>query len=159
MATRAVSAGKLWLAPLAVLVLVVATPVAAMWMLSTNGLAAPLLALLVFAAGLVAIAAAGRWSFGLGSAVVPSVLTWAVAFVAWPIWYAIGIHTSACGKSVAGGWGWLPPTGGALVFLAVGGWGLRTYRIWGAPLALVLAIAVTLLLVLAVPGTQGICET
>jgi len=52
------------------------------------------------------------------------------------------------------------PTSGALVFLAVGCWGVRTRRNFTVvPLAGLLGVLVLLLLVAAVPGIQGTCET
>jgi hypothetical protein len=158
MATRAAPAASL-LTPLAVLVPIVASPAVALWVLSTHQPAAPVLSLLVFAGGLTAVVVVGRFTYGWRVSVLTTIATWGVGIVAWPLWYAISINTSICGKSIDSGWGWLPPTGGAIAFTLTGGWGLREYRIWGVPLALVVAFVVVLLLVLAVPGTNGFCET
>ena len=157
---RAVSARKS-LTPLAVLIPIVATPVAAIWALSTDPTTTgAVYAVLVFAVGLAAIRVAGRFTYGGTVSLASALLTWLVGFLALPLWYIVSINTSLCGRSIASGWGWLPPTGGALVFALVGGWGLRTHRgPWAVPLALVLGALVVLGLVLVVPGTRGFCET
>ncbi|HEU5476601.1 MAG TPA: hypothetical protein VFU64_02095 [Gaiellaceae bacterium] len=162
MSTRAVSAGR-WLTPLAILIPIAATPIVAVWVLTLDtgpGGAGLLLGLLVLGSGLAAVALAGRLTLGLRSAVVTAILTWLVAIVAEPFWFALSINTSVCGKDVAGAWEWLPPTGGALTFLAVGSWGLRArHSFTVVPLAGLLGPLVLFGLLALVPGTQGVCET
>jgi hypothetical protein len=64
MVARAVSARD-WLTPLAVLVPIGATPLVAFWALTTDPVTiGPVFALLVLAAGLAAIVAAGRRTYG-----------------------------------------------------------------------------------------------
>ena len=48
---------------------------------------------------------------------------------------------------------------GALVFFAVGSFGLRTHRASIVPLALLAAVLAMLLMFAVVPGAQGACET
>jgi len=118
------------------------------------------LGLLVLGGGLTAIAIAGRLTYGLRVAVVTAILTWVVAFVAWPLWYLVAINTSVCGKDVPAAWEWVPPAGGTLAFLVAGSWGLRTHRGFTAvPLAGLLGFFVLFGLLALVPGTQGVCET
>ena len=160
MELRAVPAERL-LAPLAVLVPIGATPILVLWLLGQGPAATgPALALLALTGGLVAVAVAGRANDGALVAIYTAFLTWAVVLLALPVWYSIDIDTSACGKTLSTTWEWLPPTGGALVFLAVGWWGVRTHRNFTmVPLAGPLGVLVLLLLVAAVPGIQGTCET
>lgn len=161
MVARAVSAGRSWLTPLAVLVPLVATPVVGLWALETDPVGVGVVfAVLVFAAGLMAIRLAGRSEYGSAVSIGTALVTWVVGFLGLPLWYFLSIETSACGKEIGAGWVWLPPAVGALVFALVGGWGLRTHRgLWVVPLALVFAALVVFGLVLAVPGNQGTCET
>jgi hypothetical protein len=161
MVARAASARSL-LSPLAVLVPLVLTPLVGLWALSTDPVGAGVVfAVLVFAVGLMAIRVAGRhFAYGSAISIGTALITWVVGFLGLPLWYFLGIETSACGKEIGNGWVWLPPAAGALVFAVVGGWGLRTQRgLWAVPLALVLAALVVFALILAVPGTQGTCET
>jgi hypothetical protein len=155
MELRAAPAGRL-LAPLAVLLPILATPVVAIYVLT---LASPW-AVIVIAGGLSALALGGHFTYGLRVTAVATIVSWTGAFVALPFWYGITVDTSLCGKTAAAGWGWLPPAAGALAFLVVGSWALRSYRLtWGMPLAVVAAFAFFLVLEALVPGTQGICET
>lgn len=160
MAARAVSAPDL-LAPLAVLVPLVATPILGLWALTTDPAGAGvLLAVLVFAAGLMTIRVGGRRTYGATISVGAALVTWVVGFLGLPLWYLLSIETSVCGKEIGNGWAWLPPTAGAIVFAVVGGWGLRTHRgLWAVPLALVLGALTVFVFILVVPGTQGVCET
>jgi hypothetical protein len=161
MIARAVSARRSWLTPLAVLVPLVATPLLGLWALESDPAGVGVVfAVLVFAAGLMTIRVAGRAEYGSAVSIGTALVTWVVGFLGLPLWYFLSIETSACGKDIGDGWVWLPPTAGVLVFAVVGGWGLRTHRgLWVVPLALVLAALVVFGLVLAVPGTQGTCET
>src|SRR5262245_8814622 len=140
MVARAVSS-KAWLAPLALLIPIGATPPLALWALSiapvTTG---PAFALLVIAAGLAAITVAGHRTYGTRYSLGTAVFTWITALVATPFWYAASIGASLCGD-VSAGWQWLAPTGAAVAFLALGCFGLRCGRgIMLVPLAGVLAI-------------------
>jgi len=156
MATRAVSAGKSWLTPLAVLVPILATPLLAIWISPKSRVAA----LLVLVGGMVAISAAGHFTYGRRRSVLSAILTWIALIASFPVFYLISINTSICGKDIPAAWEWLPPTAALLVFFTVGGWGLGTYRaFWAAPLGYAIAFAVLVLLLVVVPGTPGFCET
>jgi hypothetical protein len=159
MVARAVSSRD-WLTPLALLIPIGATPPLALWALSIDPITTgPVLALLVIAAGLAAIAVAGRRTYGTRYSLGTAVVTWIAALVATPFWYAASVGASLCGD-VSAGWQWLAPTGAAVVFLALGSFGLRTGRgIMLVPLAGVLALVVGFLLVAVVPGGHGYCET
>jgi hypothetical protein len=161
MVTRAVSARRDWLAPLGVLIPLGATPPLVFWVLSKDPVTVgPVLACLVLAGGLAAAAVGGRVNNGALVAIYTALLTWAVALLATPIWYGIDISTSACDKTVSANWEWLAPTGGVLVFLAVGSWGIRTHRnLTVVPLAGLFGVLVFLVLFAAAPGTTGVCET
>jgi len=160
MVARAVSSRD-WLTPLALLIPIGATPPLALWALSIDPFTTgPVFALLVIAAGLAAILVAGHHSYGTAYSLGTAVFTWVVLVMALPFWYAASINSSVCSKDVAAAWEWLPPTGAALAFLALGSFGLRTGRgIMLVPLACVLGLIVGFLLVAAVPGAQGVCET
>lgn len=160
MELRAVPAQKL-LAPLAVLVPIGATPLLGFWALSKDPTTlGPLFALLVLAGGLTAVAVAGRADYGVRVSIGTAVITWVVAVLALPVWYALEISSSICNKDLAAAWAWLPPTGGSLVFLIVGSLGLRTRRNFTVvPVAGLLGVLAFLMLVAAVPGTQSFCET
>lgn len=155
MVARAVSARD-WLAPLAVLIPIGAMLVGAAWAFT----ASPPLALLVICGGLAVTASAGRPSYGARVSLVTAAITLPAAFAAFVLWVWIAVGTSLCGKDVSGGWTALACTVGALVFLALGSYGLRTWRPWTiVPLA-VLAAAISIALVFAAaPGTPGFCET
>jgi len=135
MVARAVSARRSRLTPLAVLVPLAATPVVALWALETDPLGVGVVfAVLVFAVGLMTIRVAGRAEYGSAISIGTALITWAVAFLGLPFWFFLSISTSVCGKQIEHGWGWVPPTVGALVFAVVGSWGLRTQRgLWAVP--------------------------
>lgn len=157
MLTRAVSAGKDWLASLAVLVPILAAPVLAV--LFGQGERHALRLLLIFG-GLMAIAVVGYFTYGVLTSVVATVLTWLLAVFSFVVFWEIDINTSLCGKNIAAGWGWLPPTLGGLTFFAVGGWALQSrHGKWGVPLGYAAGFVVLMTLLLAVPGTTGTCET
>ena len=156
MATRAVSAGKSWLTPLAVLVPILATPLLAIWISPKSRVAA----LLVLVGGLVAISAAGHFTYGRRKSVLSAILTWIALIASFPVFFLISINTSICGKDIQAAWEWLPPTAALLVFFTVGSWGLSTYRaFWAAPLGYLIGFVVMVLFIVAVPGTPGFCET
>ena len=159
MVARAVSSRD-WLTPLTLLIPIGATPPLGLWALSIDPLTTGLVvALLVIAAGLVAILVAGHHSYGIAYSLSTAVFTWVVEIISLPFWYAASIKSSVCGKDVAAAWEWLPPTGAALAFLALGSFGLRTGRgIMLVPLAGVLALIVLFLLTDLVPGAQGFCD-
>lgn len=155
MTSRAEAAAR-WLPPLAVLVPIVATPIGFVWAWT----AAFPLALLVVAGGIAAIAVAGRATYGLRTTALTTVYAWAAAFAGGVGYYIFAINTSLCGKLTAGVWDWLPATAGALAFLAVGSWGLRTQReSWAIALAVGVGYLVLLGLDVVAPGTQGVCWT
>jgi len=157
MVTRAVSAGKDWLTPLAVLVPILAAPVLVA-LLGAGGHQA--FRLLLIFGGLAAIAVVGYFTYGVLTSVLAAVLTWLLAVASFVVFWEIDINTSMCGKNIAAGWGWLPPTLGGLTFFAVGGWALQArHGKWGVPLAYAAGFAVLMLLLLLVPGTTGTCET
>jgi hypothetical protein len=155
MELRAVSAAKV-LTPLAVLVPILATPLVAIWISPrSRGVA-----LLVLVGGLVAISATGHFTYGRRKSVLSAILTWIALIASFPIFFLISINTSICGKDIDPAWEWLPPTAALLAFFAVGGWGLSAYRaFWAAPLGYVVGFVVLLLLLAAVPGAPGFCET
>lgn len=159
MVARAVSARD-WLTPLAVLIPIGATPPLAFWALSTDPFTTgPVFALLVLAAGVAAVVAAGRHDYGTAYSLGTAFFTWVVGLISLPFWYAAGINSSVCGKDVATAWEWLPATGAAIAFLALGSFGLRTGRgIMVVPLAGVLALIVLFLLTAVVPGQPGFCD-
>ena len=120
----------------------------------------PPLCLFVICGGLAATAAAGRRTYGARVSLVTAACTLPAAFVAFWLWWGIGVSSSLCGKDVSGGWTALACTVGALVFLAMGSFGLRTYRPWTiVPLAVVAAALSTLLVFVVAPGMPGFCET
>jgi len=156
MATRAVSAGKDWLTPLAVLTPILAAPVVVV-LFGVGGQASRLLLLL---GGLALVAVVGYFTYGVLTSVIAAALTWLLAVVSFAVFWAIDINTSICGKDIAGGWGWLPPTLGGIAFFAVGAWALKArHGRWGVPLGYAVGFAVLVLALLAVPGTVGTCET
>lgn len=155
MVTWAVSARGV-LAPLAVLVPILATLVGALWAFTIF----PPLALLVIAAGFAATAMAGRHSYGARPSLVAASTALLAAVVSLPLWYAISINTSICGKNVDAAWEWAPLAGGALVFFVLGSVGFRSDRAGAVtPMAFLFGVLAMALLYAAVPGTQGICET
>jgi hypothetical protein len=155
MTTRAVSGAKL-LTPLAVLVPILGAPLGAVWIAHDHHVSA----LLLLVGGLTAVAAAGYLTYGLGTSIAAAVLTWVAMILSFPVFWIISINTSICGKDIAAGWAWLPPTAGLVIFPAVGAWGLRTrHGSWGVPLGYVVGFAVMVALLAAVPGTPGFCET
>jgi hypothetical protein len=155
MTLRAVSARET-LTPLAVLVPILGMLVGAAWAFT----AFPPLAILVICGGLAATAAADRRTYGARTSLVAGACSLPAAFVAFLLWWWIGIDTSICGKDVSGGWAALACTVGALVFFALGSFGLRTYRAASiVPLALAAAVLAMLLVFAVAPGTPGFCET
>ena len=155
MVTRAVSARR-WLTPLAVLVPILATPLVGIWIAPKSRVAA----LVVLVAGLLAISAAGHFTYGRRKSVLSAVLTWTALVVSFPVFLLISINTSICGKDIAAAWAWLPPSAALLAFFAVGAWGLVAHRaFWAAPLGYVIGFVILILLLAAVPGTPGFCET
>jgi hypothetical protein len=156
MATRAVSAGKDWLTPLAVLVPILAMLVGAGWAFTFF----PPLAILVICVGLAATAAAGRRTYGTRTSLIAGACTLPAALVAFAVWVAASINTSLCGKNLGNGWVVLAYAVGALAFFALGSFGLRTHRAASiVPLALLAGVLATLLVSVVAPGTPGICET
>jgi hypothetical protein len=156
MVTRAVSAGKDWLTPLALLVPIIAAPAVAILV----GVGSSARVLLLLFAGLAVVAVVGYFTYGVLTAVLAAVLTWLLAVVSFLVFWAISINTSVCGKVIAAGWGWLPPTLGGLAFFAVGGWALQAHHgKWGVPLGYAVGFTLLTLTLLAVPGTVGTCET
>jgi hypothetical protein len=155
MATQAVSPRD-WFAPLAVLVPIGVMLVGTAWAFTIF----PPLALLVVCGGLAVTAAAGRRSHGARVSLVTVALALPAAFAAFVLWVWIAAGTSVCGKDVSGGWHAVAWIVGALVFLTLGSYGLRTGRPWTiVPLAVVAAAISIVLLLAAAPGTPGFCET
>jgi hypothetical protein len=154
MVARAVSAGNV-LTPLAVLVPILATPLLAIWIAPSRAGA-----VLVLAAGFALISVAGHFTYGRRRSVLSAILTWVVVVVSFPLFLEISIKTSICGKNIDAAWEWLAPTAALLVYLAVGGYALTARRaVWAAPLGYVAGFVVLVLLLAAVPGTPGVCET
>jgi hypothetical protein len=155
--TRAVSAGKDWLTPLAVLVPILGAPALAI-LFGAGGRQA--FRLLVLFGVLALVAVVGYFTYGVLTSVLAAVLTWLLAVFSFVVFWEIDINTSLCGKNIAAGWGWLAPTIGGLTFFAVGGWALETRRgKWGVPLGYAAGFVALMVLLLAVPGTTGTCET
>ena len=155
MVARAVPARGL-LAPLAVLVPILATVVGAAVAFTVF----PPLALLVIAIGLTVTAFAGRPTYGTRVSLVAATCTLLACPVVFFIWWAISINTSICGKDVGSAWTVLACILGALVFFAVGSFGLRTYRAVAImPMALLAAVLAMLLMFAVAPGAPGFCET
>ena len=155
MTTRAVSGAKL-LTPLAVLVPILGAPLGAMWIAHNHHVSA----LLLLVGGLTAVAAVGYFTYGAGTSSDAAVLTWVAMILSFPVFWIISINTSICGRDIAAGWTWLPPTAGIVTFVAVGAWGLHArHGSWAVPLGYVVGFALTVALLAAVPGTPGFCET
>ena len=156
MVPRAVSARRSWLTPLAVLFPILATPLVALWLSPKSRVAA----LLVLVAGFAAISAAGHFTYGRHRSMIAAILTWVVLVVSFPFFFLISINTSICGKNIEAAWEWLAPTAALVTYFAVGGWGLSSHRaVWAAPLGYVAGFVVLVVLLAAVPGTPGFCET
>jgi hypothetical protein len=152
-ALRAVSAREA-LTPLAVLVPILAMLVGAAWAFTFF----PPLAFLVIGAGLAATAAAGRRTYGARTSLVAAACSVPAAFVAFWLWWAVAVNASICGKNVSTGWIVLACIAGALVFFAVGSFGLRTYRATSiVPLGLLAAVLAMLLVFAVAPGTHSFC--
>ena len=154
-ALRAVSARTSWLTPLAVLVPILATLIGTLWAVTVF----PPLALLVVVGGLAVTAFSGRHTYGVRSSLVAASLTLVAGVVAFFLSFAVLDSTSICGKVVPDRWLWVPPTGGALVYFALGSFGFRTGRASAVvPLAYLGGVVTIFLLVAALPGTQGVCD-
>ena len=144
------------LTPLAVLIPILATPLVAIWIAPKSRGAA----LVVLVVGLIAISTAGHFTYGRRKSVLSAILTWGALIASFSFFFLISINTSICGKDIDATWEWLPPTAALLAFFAVGCWGLSAHRaFWAAPLGFVIGFAVLVLLLAAVPGTPGFCET
>jgi hypothetical protein len=154
MAARAVSARD-WLTPLAVLVPILATVVAAFVVLNLR----PPLTLAPVPAGLAVTAIAGRRTPGIPLSLATAFLTFAAGGVAFLIFATVGYSSSICGKTVTDGWLWIAVTAGALVYFAVGIFGFRTSReVFVVPLGLLFGALTVLALFFLVPGTPGFCD-
>jgi hypothetical protein len=154
MVARAVSAAK-WLAPLAVLVPLLATLIGVAWAWTIS----PPLVIPVAVGGLALIAAAGRRHYGLRVPLVAGAWTLLVTPVALFIWVAVIFNTSICGKNINGSWTALACSVGAIAFFAIGGFGLLTGRgRWIVPLALLAGVLAVLFMIAVAPGTQGYCD-
>jgi hypothetical protein len=155
MELRAVAAHD-WLTPLAVLVPILATVVGAAAAFTVF----PPLALLVIAAGLTVTAFAGRSTFGARVSLVAGACTLLACPVAAIVWWSVSVGTSICGKDVADVWTVLACILGALVFFALGSFGVRTCRpVSIMPLALFGGVLAMLLIFAVAPGASGFCET
>jgi hypothetical protein len=156
MVTRAVSAGRDWLTPLALLVPILATVAATLWALTFW----PPLMLVTIAGGLTVTAFAGARTYGVRTALAVGALTLIAGAVGLFVsfWAALS-SSSICGKSVADTWQWLPFAGGVLVYFALGSYGFRSNRAYAVvPLALFAGVIAILVLIALLPGTQGYCD-
>jgi hypothetical protein len=154
MELRAVSARD-WLTPLAVLVPILATLVAAVAALVTW----PPLILGAVATGLAVTAVAGRRTYGARISLATAGVTLVAGVVASFIFLWAVLSTSICGKSIADAWVWVPWTVATLVYLAVGSYGFRTLRpVFVVPMGLLCGAFTLLALVRVVPGTPGYCD-
>ena len=156
MVTRAVSARRDWLTPLAVLVPILATLAGTAWAFTVF----PPLDLLVIPCGLAVTAVAGRRTFGARRSLVAGDCTLLAGLAAILVWYGVSIDTSICGKNVDHAWRSLAYAAGAVVFFALGSFGFRTYRATSiVPMSLLAGVIAMLLVLVAAPGTPGVCET
>ena len=150
MALRAVSAKSSWLTPLAVLVPILATVVAAFWALNVR----QSLILEIIAGGLAVTAIAGSFTYGALRALAVAGLALVASVVALYLSLVVFKGIAVCGKDIPGAWFWIPFTGGALVYFALGSYGFRTRRAHSiVPLALLGGVMAMLQLVALVPGT------
>jgi hypothetical protein len=156
MVARAVSARRDWLTPLAVLVPILATLASAAWAFTLF----PPLDLLVIPCGLAVTAFAGSGTLGARTSLVAGACTLLAGLAAVLLWYGVSIDTSICGKEVDQAWRSFAYALGALVFFALGSFGLRTDRATSiVPLALLAGVVAMLTVLVAAPGTPGVCET
>ena len=154
MVARAVSATK-WLAPLAVLVPLVATLIGAAWAWTIS----PPLVIPVAVGGLVVTAAAGRRHYGIRVPLLAATWTLLAVPVALFLWVAVILNTSICGKNIDGSWTASACVAGAVVFFALGSFGLRSYRATAiVPLALLAGVLTVLLVWAVAPGSPGYCD-
>jgi hypothetical protein len=154
MVARAVSAER-WLTPLAVLILILATVVAAFVTLNLR----PPLVLVAVPAGLAITAIAGRRTYGLPISLATAGLTLAAGTVAFVVFAWASWTSSICGKTIADGWLWPTLATGAFVYFGVGIYGLRTGReVYVVPAALLSGALTVLALFYLVPGTPGFCD-
>jgi hypothetical protein len=123
------------------------------------------LAVVAWAALVGFIAAAPRLWPGMAEAAarVTLVTAWAASMIALVVGlfghYAIAIDHALCGDG--GGATAGAAAGAALAYLAGSVWALRSGKraVWGWPLLILAAWAVHLLLLFALPGAHGFCET
>jgi hypothetical protein len=155
MELRAVPAQRL-LAPLAVLVPILAMLVGTAWAITTF----PPLAILTISGGLAATAAAGRHTYGARISLIAGACALPAAVISFYLWWGISVDESLCGKDVTGGWTALAYVAGALVFFALGSFGFQTGRAaWIVPLAVVAAALAMSAVFVVAPGAPGFCET
>jgi ABC-type enterochelin transport system permease subunit len=153
-ALRAVSVRGV-LTPLAVLVPILATVAAATWALTVF----PPLILVAVAGGLTATAFAGKRPYGIGTSLVTGGVTLVAGAVGLFIVLVVSFSSSICGKTIADAWVWVPLTGGALVYFALGIYGFLTDRApYVVPMALLFGVLMMLLLIYLVPGSPGFCD-
>jgi hypothetical protein len=154
MELRAVSA-RTWLTPLAVLLPILGTLVAAFAAVVTW----PPLVLVAAAAGLAVTAIAGRRTYGVRSSLAIAGVTLVAGVIAFFVFIAASLSTSICGKQIADAWLSVPLMGGALVYFVVGTYGFRTARALSVvPMALLFGVLTMLVLIRVVPGTPGFCD-
>jgi hypothetical protein len=154
MVARAVPARD-WLTPLAVLVPILATVVAAFVTLNLW----PPSILVAVPVGLAITAIAGRRTYGIPISLATAGLTLVAGFLAFIVFASASYSSSICGKTIAPGWLALALTGGALVYLAVGIYGFRTGReLFVVPMALLFGALTVLGFFFLVPGTPGFCD-
>jgi hypothetical protein len=154
MITRAVSAGSL-LTPLAVLVPLLATLVGAGWAWTIS----PPLVVPVAIGGLTLTVAAGRRHYGIRVPLLAATWTLLATPVALFLWVAVILTTSICGKNVDGSWTASACIAGAIVFFALGSFGLRSRRATGiVPMALLAGVLTVLLVWAVAPGSPGYCD-
>jgi hypothetical protein len=138
-------------ADLALLVVVPGTPALA---LLVGSAVAAWLGWLVAAGGFGAVFLIGRRSPGPDRILFIAIAAWVTLALATVVsWFALFASCRDTGDMSAP---WAPPVAMGVVYFAVGLFTLRKRRLWGLPLALVLAFgsALILLYALSAPGTS-----
>ena len=104
-------------------------------------------------------AVTGRRHDGSRMPLVAATWTLLAVPVALFLWVAVILDTSICGKNVDDGWTAFACSLGAIVFFALGSFGLRSYRATSiVPLALLAGVLTVLLVFAVAPGAPGYCD-
>jgi hypothetical protein len=104
-------------------------------------------------------ASAGRRRYGIRVPLLAATSTLLATPVALFLQVAVILNTSICGKDIDGSWAAFACILGAVVFFAIGSFGLRSHRATAIVPPGLLAGGLTVLLVFAVaPGSPGYCD-